>query len=73
MKKNSVCFSLHNMYIYDFKYLINQFIHPLINQNILELLKESNKFFLTPISLKSSNRLSFSGTDSRWSKATRVL
>lgn len=61
------------MYIYDFKYLINQFIHTLINQNILELLKESNKFFLTPISFKSSNTLSFSGTDSRWSKATRVL
>lgn len=42
----------------------------LINQNILEMLKESYEIYLTPISLKSSNRLSFSGTDSRWSKAT---
>lgn len=61
------------MYICNFKYLINQFIHKertLINQNILELLEESNEVFLTPVSLKSSNRLRFSGTDSKWSKAT---
>lgn len=38
-----------------------------------KILKETSQLFLTLKSLKSSSRLSFSGTDSRWSKATRVL
>lgn len=39
----------------------------------IKILKEASQIFLTLKSLKSSSRLSFSGTDSRWSKATRVL
>lgn len=39
----------------------------------IKILKETSQLFLTLKSLKPSSRLSFSGTDSRWSKATRVL
>lgn len=39
----------------------------------IKIWKETSQLFLTLKSLKSSSRLSFSGTDSRWSKATRVL
>lgn len=39
----------------------------------IKIFKGTSQLFLTLKSLKSSSRLSFSGTDSRWSKATRVL
>lgn len=39
----------------------------------IKILKKTSQLFLTLKSLKPSSRLSFSGTDSRWSKATRVL